>query len=79
MPFIPYIVGAAIGAAITYVARDDSSKEMIKDTGGKVTSSVGAMVGKVTGMFKKNTKEATEEVAEVVEATDEKEEAAVPA
>ena len=57
MPFIPYIVGAAVGAVVVYVAKDDSSKQMFKDTGGKITSGVGAVTGKVTGMFKKGEEE----------------------
>ena len=63
MPFIPFIVGAAVGAVVTYVVKDDSSMQMVKDTGGKITSSVGAVTGKVTGMFKKS-KDEIEEVAD---------------
>jgi len=63
MPFIPFILGAAVGAVVTYVVKDDSSMQMVKDTGGKITSSVGAVTGKVTGMFKKS-KDEIEEVAD---------------
>ena len=63
MPFIPFIVGAAVGAAAIYVAKDDSSKQLIKDTGGKITGGVGAVTGKVTSMFKKS-KDAVEDAAE---------------
>ena len=63
MPFIPFILGAAVGSAVTYVFKDDSSKQMLKDTGDKVTDGVGALTGKVTSLFKKG----EEEVAEVVE------------
>ena len=65
MPFIPYIIGAAVGAAVTYVAKDDPSKQLLKDTSGKVTSGVGSLTGKVSGMFKKS-EEVTEEIAEEV-------------
>ena len=63
MPFIPFILGAAVGSAVTYVFKDDSSKQMLKDTSDKVTDGVGALTGKVTSLFKKS----EEEVAEVVE------------
>ncbi len=63
MPFIPFIVGAAVGAVVTYVVKDDSSMQLVKDTGGKVTGSVGAVTGKITGMFKKS-KDEIEEVAD---------------
>ena len=63
MPFIPFIVGAAVGADVTYVVKDDSSMQLVKDTGGKVTGSVGAVTGKITGMFKKS-KDEIEEVAD---------------
>ena len=67
MPFIPFIVGAAVGVAATYVAKDDSKMQLIKDTGGKITGSVGAVTDKVTGMFKKSKDEVAEEVVEVVD------------
>ena len=65
MPFIPFVIGAVVGSAVTYVLKDDSSKQMLKDTGDKVTDGVGALTGKVTNLFKK----ATDEVEEVVEKT----------
>ena len=65
MPFIPFIMGAVVGSAVTYVVKDDSSKEMLKDTSHKITDSASALTGKVTNLFKK----ATDEVEEVVEKT----------
>jgi len=64
MPIIPFIVGAIVGAAIVYVAKDDSSKQKLKDTGGKITEGVGAVTDKVTGKFKKGEDEVAEDVAE---------------
>ena len=68
MPFIPYIVGAAVGAVVVYVAKDDSSKQMFKDTGGKITGGVSAVTGKVTGMFKKGEEEVADDAEEKVAA-----------
>ncbi len=59
MPFIPYFVGAAVGAAIVYIAKDDSSKNLLKDTGGKIAEGAGAVTDKVTSMFKKDEVEVT--------------------
>ena len=61
MPFIPFIYGVVVGSAVTYVLKDEPSKEMVKETGGKIAGGVSALSGKVTGLFKK--KEATEEAA----------------
>ena len=66
MPFIPFIIGAAVGTAVTYVYKDDSSKQMLKDTGSKVTGGVSALTGKVTSLFKKSDDE-LEEVTEEAE------------
>jgi len=71
MPFIPFIFGAAVGAVVTYVVKDDSSMQMVKDTGGKITGSVGAVTGKVTGMFKKSKDEATEVADDAKETVEE--------
>lgn len=68
MPFIPFIIGAIVGSAATYVAKDDSSKKMLNDASGKVTGSVGTLTEKVTGIFKKDDDIATEE-AEAEETT----------
>ena len=69
MPFIPFIIGAVVGTAVTYVYKDDPSKQMLKDTGGKVTDSVSALTGKVTSMFKKDeVEEVTEEAEDTVAA-----------
>ena len=65
MPFIPFIIGAAVGTAVTYVYKDDPSKQKLKDAGDKITGGVGALTGKVTSMFKKS--EETEEVTEEAE------------
>jgi len=67
MPFIPFILGAAVGSAVTYVYKDDPSKQKLKDASGKITGSVGALTGKVTSIFKKG----EEEVAEVAEEAEE--------
>ena len=61
MPFIPFIFGVAVGAAITYVAKDDSSQQLVKDSSDKVTGSLGTLTEKVTSIFKKS-----EEVAEEI-------------
>ncbi len=45
-----FVVGAAAGAVTTYVLKDSSAKKWIKDTGSKVGN-------KVTGVFKKKSKE----------------------
>jgi len=63
MPFIPFILGAAVGSAVTYVYKDDPSKQKLKDASGKLTDGVSALTGKVTSIFKKG----EEEVAEVAE------------
>jgi len=65
MHFIPFLLGMAAGSAITYIAKDDTGKQLLKDTGGKITDGVGSLTGKAKGMFKK----AQEEVAEA-EATE---------
>ena len=65
MPLVPFIFGAVVGSAITYVVKDDSSKQMLKDTGEKVTDGVGAITGKVTSLFSK-AKDGVEEAAEDV-------------
>ncbi len=59
MPFIPYFVGAAVGAAIVYIAKDDSSKNLLKDTGGKIVEGAGVVTDKITGIFKKDDVEVT--------------------
>ena len=61
MPFIPFIFGVAVGAAITYVAKDDSSQQLVKDSSDKVTGSIGTLTEKVSSIFKKS-----EEVAEEI-------------
>lgn len=68
MPLAPFIYGVIVGAAITYVVKDDSSKQMLKDTSDKVTGGIGSLTGKVTSIFSK----AEEEVAEKAKTTSKK-------
>lgn len=72
MPLIPFFLGIVVGSAITYVAKDDSSKDLLKNTGGKITDGFGALTEKATHMFKKSEKAVDEvvEKAEVVDAED---------
>ncbi len=53
MPVIPFLLGIVTGSAITYVVKDESSKQLLEDTGGKITSGVGTLTKKITSMFKK--------------------------
>ncbi len=53
MPFIPFLLGIATGSAITYVVKDESSKQLLEDTGGKITSGVGTLTSKITSVFNK--------------------------
>jgi len=53
MPIMPFLLGMVTGSVITYVVKDESSKESLKETGGKITSGVGSLTTKITGMFKK--------------------------
>jgi hypothetical protein len=62
MPLAPFVYGIVVGAAITYVAKDDPSKQMLKDTSGKVTGGIGSLTGKVTSIFSKS--EAAAETAD---------------
>jgi len=64
MHFFPFILGMAAGSVITYVVNDDTGKQLLKDTGGKITDGVSSLTGKAKGMFKK----AEEEVAEAADA-----------
>ena len=68
MPLVPFIYGVIVGAAITYVAKDDPSKKMLKDTSDKVTGGIGSLTGKVTSIFNKS----EEESADKEKATDKK-------
>lgn len=85
MPFFPFIVGAAVGSVVTFVAKDDPSQELLKDTTGKISGSlaggVAALTGTVTGMFSKSEDEDVEDVVaeEVAEVTDDKKESTVAA
>ncbi len=63
MPVIPFVLGIVTGSVITYVVKDESSKQLLEDTGGKITAGVGTLTKKITGMFKKG-KESVEEVTE---------------
>ena len=60
MPLAPFIYGVIVGAAITYVIKDDPSKQMLKDTSGKLTDGIGNLSGKVTGIFHKSGEQAAE-------------------
>jgi len=50
-----FVIGAAVGAITTYVLKDDTAKQWVKDTGSKVKSGASSL----TGVFKKK---ATEDV-----------------
>lgn len=45
-----FVIGAVAGAVTTYVLKDNSAKQWVKDTGSKVSN-------KVTDLFKKKSKE----------------------
>lgn len=66
MPIMPFLLGIVTGSVITYVVKDESSKQLLEDTGGKITSGAGALANKITGMFKK-AEESAEEVIETAE------------
>ncbi len=67
MPVIPFLLGIVTGSVITYAMKDESSKQLLEDTGGKITAGVGAMTEKVTSMFNK-AEGSAEEVTETEEA-----------
>jgi len=48
-----FVIGAAAGAVTTYVVKDDSAKQWIKNAGSKIKSGASS----VTGMFRKKSKE----------------------
>lgn len=50
---MPFLLGIVTGSVITYVVKDESSKQLLGDTGGKITSGAGTLTKKVTSMFKK--------------------------
>lgn len=58
---VGFVSGAVLGAAATFVYKDDGVKQWFKDTGNTVSNSV-------TGLFKK--KEPTVETVEGVDKTD---------
>lgn len=64
MPFIPFIFGVIVGGAIAYVAKDDPSKQIVKDSSDKVAGGIGALTGKVTSIFKKGEAAAEETIDE---------------
>ena len=69
MPIMPFLLGLVTGSVITYVVKDKSSKQMLEDTGNKITSSAGAMTKKITSVFKKaegKVEESAEQVSETV-------------
>ncbi|NKB77854.1 MAG: hypothetical protein GKR96_12685 [Gammaproteobacteria bacterium] len=53
IPPVHLALGAAIGAVGTYVYKDDSAREKLTATGGKVKEGVSSGIGYVTGLFKK--------------------------
>lgn len=63
MHLFPFLIGMVVGSVITYVANDDTGKQLLKDTGGKIKGGVSSLTGKAKGMYKK----AEEEVAEAVD------------
>lgn len=63
MHLFPFLIGMVAGSVITYVAKDDTGKQLLKDTGDKVKGSVSSLTGKAKGMYKK----AEEEVAEATD------------
>lgn len=44
LPLIPFVAGAAVGSLVTYLYKDESSKEKIKDTAQKLTDNVKSFV-----------------------------------
>ena len=66
MPIMPFLLGMVAGSVITYVVKDDTGKQLLKDTGDKIKGSVSSLTGKAKGMYKK----AEEEVAEAAETED---------
>ena len=60
MPVIPFLLGIATGSVITYVVKDESSKQILEDTGGKITSGIGTLTNKITSVFKKAEESVTE-------------------
>ncbi len=66
MPVIPFLLGVVTGSVITYVVKDDSSKQLLEETGDKITSGAGAVTKKVTNVFKK-AKDSAEEATETAE------------
>ncbi len=63
MPIMPFVLGIVTGSVITYIVKDEPSKQLLGETGGKITSGVGSLTNKVTSIFKK-AEESAEEVAE---------------
>lgn len=69
MHLFPFLLGMVAGSAITYVAKDDSGKQLLKDTGDKITGSISSLTEKAKGMFnKKATEEAAAETEDAVAA-----------
>ncbi|CAA6807703.1 MAG: Unknown protein [uncultured Thiotrichaceae bacterium] len=59
-----FVVGAAVGAATTYVFKDDSAKQWLSETGGKLKEGSSSFIAS----FKKKPEEQAEDVVETVEA-----------
>lgn len=63
MPVIPFLLGVVTGSVITYIVKDESSKQILEDTGEKITSGAETLSKKVTSAFKK-TEDSAAETAE---------------
>ena len=70
MPFIPFLLGMVTGSAITYIVKDESCKQSLEETGGKITSSVSTLTKKMTSMFNKAEESAEEVVKPATETTE---------
>ncbi|CAA6828320.1 MAG: Unknown protein [uncultured Thiotrichaceae bacterium] len=62
-----FVVGAVIGAVSTYVYKDDTAKEWIKETGGKIKDGSSSFM---TSFKKKAVEEPSESIAEKGETID---------
>ncbi len=57
---INFVIGAAVGAVTTYVLKDESAKQWVKDTGNKLKDGTGSFMAS----FKKQPEEGSESIAE---------------
>ncbi len=63
MPIMPFLLGVITGSVITYIVKDDSSKQLLEETGEKITSGASTLKETVSSKLKK-AKESVEDVAE---------------